>query len=76
PGGMDTNFQASSGVRRIENERLLDPADVADEMLHALDRGRVLAVVGMRARAMDVVGRVLPRPIQRRLWKRLVQGMR
>lgn len=76
PGGMDTNFQDRAGVRRVEGERLLAPAEVARQMLHALDTGITPLVVGRTAKAMDMLGRGLPRPLQRRLWTRLVAARR
>jgi short-subunit dehydrogenase len=76
PGGMDTGFQAAAGVRRLENEHLLDPAAVADRIVDALDRHDAVAVIGTRAKSMDVLARVLPRSVQRRLWKRLVRDLR
>ena len=76
PGGMDTNFQSSANVCRRDGEQLLAPDDVADEIMTALRRRRVVQVVGSRAKAMDVMSRVLPRPAQRALWSRLVDSMR
>ena len=76
PGGMDTGFQAAAGVRRVDGEQLLAPEEVAAEIFRALDRGRTPLVVGSRARAMDIVGRTLPRGVQRRLWRYLVNRLR
>ena len=76
PGGMDTQFQATAGVRRLEGEHLLAPAVVADRIVEALDKQQAVVVVGARAKGMDALARVLPRSVQRRLWKRLVRDMR
>jgi len=76
PGGMDTKFQATAGVRRLEGERLLPPEVVADRIVDALDRQQAVVVVGARAKGMDALARVLPRSVQRRLWKRLVRDLR
>lgn len=76
PGGMRTNFQASAGVRVLPDERLLEPADVADAIVAALRRGRRMAVISPRAHAMALLARVLPRACSLALWTRLMQRLR
>ncbi len=76
PGGMRTNFQASAGVRVLPDERLLEPAEVADAIVAALRRGRRLAVISPRAHAMALLARILPRAWSLALWTRLMQRLR
>ncbi len=76
PGGMDTNFQSRAGVRRPEGERLLSPDEVAADIVAALERSAPVLVVGARAKAMDLVGRALPRRLQSLLWAKLVSARR
>lgn len=77
PGGTDTGFQATSGVRRVEGEPLMAAPDVAAQMLAAIRRGRSTTVfVGGRPRAMALMARVLPRQMLVRLWGRLMGKLR
>lgn len=77
PGGTDTGFQASSGVKRVEGEPLMQASDVAALMLAAIRRGRSATVfVGGRTMAMALLARVLPRHVLVRLWGRLMGKMR
>ncbi len=76
PGGMDTNFQSHAGVRRPEGERLLNPDDVATDIVAALGSSAPVLVVGMRAKVMDIAGRAIPRRIQSQLWAKLVSARR
>lgn len=77
PGGTDTGFQASSGVKRVEGEHLMAATDVAARMLAAIRRGRSTTVfVGGRTQAMALMARVLPRQMLVRLWGRLMGKMR
>lgn len=77
PGGTDTGFQASSGVKQVEREQLLPASDVAARMLAAIRRGRSTTVlVGGRTQAMALMARVLPRHILVRLWGRLMGKLR
>ncbi len=76
PGGMDTNFQANAGVRRLDGERLLSPDEVVNATLRGLASNAQVVVVGRTAKAMDLASRILPRPVQARLWSRLVSSRR
>ena len=77
PGGTDTGFQNTAGVRRIESERLMPPHQVAGIILKAIDRKRSHTVlVGGRTKAMAMVARLLPRPVLVRLWGRLMGSLR
>lgn len=77
PGGTDTGFQSSSGVTRVDGERLMAATDVAARMLAVIRRGRSTTVfVGGRTQAMAFLARVLPRQALVRLWGRLMGRMR
>ena len=77
PGGTDTGFQNTAGVRRIESERLMPPHQVAGIILSAIDRKRSHTVlVGGRTKAMAMLARVLPRQMLARLWGRLMGSLR
>lgn len=75
PGGMDTNFQNSAGVRRFSNEQLLDPNDVAKRLLRKQKKSRVI-IVGRNARIFLVLSRLLPQRFLDRLWTNLVRFRR
>lgn len=77
PGGTDTGFQAASGVKRIEGERLMPAADVAAVILAAIRRGNSTTIlVGGRTKVMALLARALPRRLVVRLWGRLMSSMR
>ncbi|MDO8542567.1 MAG: SDR family NAD(P)-dependent oxidoreductase [Opitutaceae bacterium] len=76
PGGMQTNFQRTAGVKQPEGERLMPPEEVANEILRALRLGRMTAIISLRAHAMSWAARVLPRKTSVALWKRLMTQLR
>lgn len=77
PGGTDTNFQAASGVKRVDGERLMPAAEVARQTLAAIHRNRSTTVlIGGRTQAMGLLARLLPRRQLVRLWGRLMGAMR
>ena len=76
PGGMQTNFQASAGVRRVEGEKLMSPGEVADRILCALPGGSQTLFVSARTHGMALAARVLPRAWSVRLWQKLMSGLR
>ncbi len=76
PGGMQTNFQKNAGVKELPNERLDSPEYVAIKILKALGKDKGVLLVGTRALSMDLLSRLLPRYIQIRLWKRLMNVLR
>jgi nucleoside-diphosphate-sugar epimerase len=77
PGGTDTGFQASSGVKRVEGERLMSAPQVAAHILAAINHGRSATLfVGGRTHVMALMARALPRRILVRLWGRLMGAMR
>jgi short-subunit dehydrogenase len=77
PGGTDTGFQAASGVRRVEGEKLMPAPVAAACIFRAIQRrqsGTVL--IGGRTKAMALLARLLPRRTLVRLWGRLMNEMR
>jgi hypothetical protein len=76
PGGMQTNFQRSAGVRTNDRERLMAPEDVAAAILSGLARQRHTLIVSTRALAMSLLARGLPRRASVLLWGRLMQSLR
>ena len=77
PGGTDTAFQGSAGVKRVDGERLMPPHEVARIILHAIDADRsVTVLVGTRTRVMALIARALPRKTLVKLWGRLMGALR
>jgi nucleoside-diphosphate-sugar epimerase len=77
PGGTDTAFQGSAGVKRVQGERLMAPHEVARLITRAIDANRSATIlVGTRTVAMALMARVLPRTMLVRLWGRLMGALR
>jgi nucleoside-diphosphate-sugar epimerase len=77
PSGMDTRFQERAGVRRVDGERLLDPADVADAIMTALGNpAKSVLMVGPLTHAMNLFQRIAPRRVQPMIWNKLVAARR
>lgn len=76
PGGMQTNFQRTAGVKEIEGERLMTPEDAADLIFAGLAKRRMTLIVSFRSFAMAMLARLLPRKMSVRLWLRLMGKMR
>jgi short-subunit dehydrogenase/uncharacterized protein YbjT (DUF2867 family) len=77
PGGMQTNFQKTAGVRELDGESLMAPGEVADRILVRLDRGGGFShLVSARAYSMALLARILPRVVSVRLWEKLMEKMR
>ncbi len=76
PSGTATNFQSSSGVKRDKNEKLLDPDDVAAQMISKIGKGSKYYIIGSSGKFMSFVSRLLPAAVQLKLWKRLMGKMR
>lgn len=73
PGGMDTNFQNSSGVSRLEKERLLDPSAVAQKIVKLSKRKSHVRVIGRNAKITQTISRLLPWAVADKLWARLIK---
>lgn len=76
PGGMDTNFQAAGGVRRLQNEKLASPDHVAALILQGLSKPQSVQVISGRSKAMSVLSRLIPLKFQAPLWAFLMRKMR
>ncbi|HUR60216.1 MAG TPA: SDR family NAD(P)-dependent oxidoreductase [Opitutaceae bacterium] len=76
PGGMQTNFQASAGVKKISGEKLMAPEEVVESIWRALARRQSTAIVSTRSLAMSLLARLLPRRTSVWLWKRLMTQLR
>jgi len=62
PSGIDTNFQASSGVRRELNELLLNPSDLARKIFNDVLSGRAgIRDYGRPTHIIRIMRRMLPR---------------
>lgn len=76
PGGMQTNFQKSGGVKEVEGEKLMPPSEVAEQILQGLRAQRTTLIVSTRSLAMSLLARILPRALSVRLWGTLMEKMR
>lgn len=77
PGGTSTRFQESAGVATSPNESLLSPSFVAEQICNAIeDKRHGLVVIGRRAQAMELLGRILGPQLSVKLWRKLVMKMR
>ena len=76
PGGMQTNFQKSGGVKEIEGEKLMTPDAVVAEIIEGLRQQRGTLMVSFRSLAMSILARCLPRSLSVKLWCRLMEKMR
>ena len=76
PGGMQTNFQKSGGVKEIEGENLMSPEDVTAEIIKGLRRQKKTLIVSLRSFSMSLLARLLPRNISVALWYHLMEKMR
>ena len=76
PGGMQTNFQKTAGVKVLPDERLMGPGIVAGRIMDALARGQTTVIISGRARGMALAARLLPRAATVALWKKLMERLR
>ena len=76
PGGMQTNFQKSGGVKEIEGEKLMTPEAVVAEIVEGLRQHKGTLIVSFRSFAMSMLARCLPRSLSVKLWCRLMEKMR
>ena len=78
PGGTDTNFQKSSGVKKNKNESLLSAEYVAKKIVFLVKNkpksGRY--IIGIRANIMHIISKFLPLRWQVFLWGKLSEEMR
>ncbi|MCE5231256.1 SDR family NAD(P)-dependent oxidoreductase [bacterium] len=76
PSGTNTQFQVSSGVKNEDAAKLLKPEQVASAIVRRIGKGSRTFIIGRSGLAMMLVGRMLPKAIQVRLWQRLMTKMR
>ena len=76
PSGTNTAFQQKAGVKNENPKGLLDPNDVAGEILGLVGHGSRTHIMGRSGRVMSLMARVLPRRYQADLWRRLMSQMR
>jgi len=76
PGGMQTNFQKSGGVKEVEGEKLMTPEDVVSEIIKGLRQQKGTLIVSFRSLAMSMLARCLPRRMTVNLWCKLMEKMR
>ena len=76
PGGMQTNFQKSGGVKEVEGEKLMTPDAVVAEIIEGLRQQKGTLIVSFRSFAMSMLARFLPRSLSVKLWCRLMEKMR
>ena len=78
PGGTDTNFQKSSGVKKNKNELLLTAEYVAKQIVFIIKTkpksGRY--IIGRRAKLMNMISRIMPLKLQVFVWGKLTEEMR
>jgi short-subunit dehydrogenase len=73
---MQTPFQARAGVKEVEGEKLMAPEEVAAAVLAGIRARKTVIMVSLRARAMSLLARLLPRSLSVALWGRLMAKMR
>lgn len=76
PAGTQTKFQATSGVKTNEKEKLLTPDAVAAAIVNGLTKKQSLLFIGARARAMSLMASLLPLGLQGRFWEKLMRSLR
>jgi len=76
PGGMQTKFQSSSGVREVKGEKLQSPDDVAAMTIRHMAYGTHTFYTAFRAFAMAMLARGLPRKLNVTLWHKMMTKLR
>jgi len=73
PGGMDTNFQNSSKVKKHTSEKLMRPEKVAKIILIGFNKKKELLVISLRSRLMSIASKIIPRRLSLYLWEKLMK---
>ncbi len=73
PGGMDTNFQNSAGVRRLKNESLLNPTTIARNLVSTTSKRSRIQIIGRNARIAQIGSRTMPWRLADAVWARLTK---
>jgi len=76
PGGMQTNFQDRSGVKKNKGENLMSPDQVAEIIFDNLSSSDVSILISFRSKAMHIVARILPRAFLTNIWGNLMAKLR
>lgn len=76
PGGMQTNFQKSGGVKEVKGEKLTTPEAVVADIMKGIRQQKGTLMVPFRSFAMSMVARILPRSFSVKLWYHLMEKMR
>jgi hypothetical protein len=76
PSGTNTRFQSSGGVNGAGAAGLLDPQDVAREVLRAVDRHQRHRLMGWKSRVLVTGSRFLPVKQRLAVWRALFKKMR
>ncbi len=76
PSGVDTGFQAAANVRKNPGEKLHTADEAAAVIIDSGQRGLLCTTIGMRGRAMALLGRFAPLGLQVRLWAHLMEKLR
>jgi uncharacterized protein len=76
PGGMNTNFQSSSGVRKIEGETLLDTKYVVKKSIKGIMNNKSVIIISLRSKMMDVFSRIVPRFLSDKIWYKMMAKLR
>jgi uncharacterized protein len=76
PGGMDTNFQKQAGVKKIKEEKLLEPRIVVKQVISGIEKNKSVITISMRAKLMALLARILPFSVSDNLWYNLMKKMR
>lgn len=73
PGGMDTNFQNSAGVRRLKNESLLNPSTIARSLVSTTSKRSRIQIIGRNARIAQISSRAMPWRLGDSVWAKLTR---
>lgn len=76
PSGTNTAFQKTAGVKKRENEKLLEPAEVAAGIFALLGKGSRTVTIGTSGKLMKFASAILPSRIKISLWARLMTDLR
>jgi nucleoside-diphosphate-sugar epimerase len=71
PSGMDTNFQSKAGVKRLKNEKLLSPSEVARKIVDTSSKHSGVLIIGRNAKITVISSRILPHSVADKIWKKL-----
>jgi len=71
PGGTESNFQKSAGVK-TKNDNLLSPDRVVEDCIKAINRGKKHLVVGIKNKILVMVMSVIPTSMKMKIWTNLI----